>query len=89
MVEAIFLVSIVVVPILAGAAATYFARPWWWAALASVVILFLLAIVPAPEEGEPRVAAGDLVFLAIVALLAVALVWIGAFLGRRLRRRGA
>jgi hypothetical protein len=89
MVEAIFLASIVVVPLLAGAVVAYLGRPWRWAALAAVVILILFAILPSPEEGEPRVAAGDILFLVIVALIAVALVWVGAFLGRRLRGRGA
>lgn len=56
------------------------------AALAAVVLLFLFAILPEPEEGEPRVAAGDIVFLLLVALIAVALVWVGGLLGRRLRR---
>jgi len=89
MIEAIFLASIVVVPVLAGAVVAYLGRPWWWAALAAVVILVLFAILPPPEEGEPRVAAGDILFLLIVALIAVALVWGGAFLGRWLRGRGA
>jgi uncharacterized membrane protein YhaH (DUF805 family) len=88
MLEAIFLASIVVVPILAGGVVAYLGRPWWWAALAAVIVLMLLAILPPPEEGEPRVAAGDIVFLVIVALIAVALVWLGAVLGRRLRGRG-
>jgi hypothetical protein len=83
--EALFLAAIVVVPLAAGAAATYLAKPWWWAALVAVVLLFLFAILPEPEEGEPRVAAGDLVFLLLVALIAVALVWVGGLLGRRLR----
>jgi hypothetical protein len=59
-----------------------------WAALATVVILISFAILPPPEEGEPRVEAGDILFLLIVALFAVVLVWAGAFLGRRLRVRG-
>ena len=89
MLEAIFLASIIVVPLLAGAVSAYLGRPWWWAALAAVVVLFLFAILPPPEEGEPRVAAGDILFLLIVALIAVALVWLGALLGRRLRGRAA
>jgi hypothetical protein len=88
MLEAIFLASIVVVPLLAGAVVAYLGRPWWWAALAAVVILILFAILPSPEEGEPRVAAGDIVFLVIVALIAIGLVWVGALLGRRLQGRG-
>jgi hypothetical protein len=85
--EAVFLILIVVLPVVAGVLAVYFGRPWWWAAVAAVVILFALAILPPPEEGEPRVAAGDIAFLVVVALIAVALVWAGALLGRRLARR--
>jgi hypothetical protein len=53
-----------------------------------VVILVLFATVPAPEEGEPRVAADDLLFLLVVALIAVGLVWLGAVVGRRIRPEG-
>jgi hypothetical protein len=87
--EAVFLASIVVVPLVAGAAVAYLGRPWWWAAVAAVVILIAFAVLPPPEEGEPRVQAGDLAFLAVVALIAVGLVWVGALLGRRLRERRA
>jgi hypothetical protein len=45
-----------------------------------VVILVLFAIVPAPEGGEPRVAADDLLFLLVVALIAVALGWLALWL---------
>jgi hypothetical protein len=83
--EALFLIAIVVVPLLAGAVATYLRRPWWWAALAAVVLLFAFAIIPPPEEGESRLVADDLVFLAILALIAVALVWVGGRLARRRR----
>jgi hypothetical protein len=85
--EALFLASIVLIPLLAGALVAYLARPWWWAAVAAVAVLFVFAIAPEPEEGEARVAAGDIVFLVILALIAVALVWVGALLGRRLASR--
>jgi hypothetical protein len=85
MLEAIFLASVVVVPLLAGAVVAYLGRPWWWAAIVAVVFLVLFAIVPAPEEGEPRVAAEDFLFILILAVIAVALVWLGGLLGRRLR----
>ena len=87
MVEAIFLASIILVPLIAGVVVAYLRRPWWWAAVAAVVILFLFAILSPVEEGESRLAAGDILFLLIVALIAVALVWVGALLGRRLRVR--
>jgi hypothetical protein len=88
--EAVFLASIVLVPVLAGVVAAYLRRPWWWAALAAVVLLVVFAIAPEPEEGEARVDAGDIGFLVGVAVVAVALVWLGALLGRRLAlRRGA
>jgi apolipoprotein N-acyltransferase len=85
--EALFLASIVVVPLLAGTAIAYAGRPWWWAAVVAVVVLLVFAIAPAPEEGEPRVAAGDVLFLVGVSAIAVGLVWLGALLGRRLRAR--
>jgi hypothetical protein len=81
--EALFLIAIVAVPLLGGAVATYIGRPWWWAAVVAVVLLFAFAIIPPPEEGESRLVAGDLVFLAVLALVAVGLVWIGAWLVRR------
>jgi hypothetical protein len=83
--EAIFLAAIVLVPLVAGGVVAYLGRPWWWAAVVAVVILVVFAIAPPPEEGEPRVAAGDLLFLVSVSLVAVALVWVGALVGRRLR----
>jgi hypothetical protein len=85
--EALFLASIIVVPLLAGAAIAYAGRPWWWAAVLAVLVLLIFAIAPAPEEGEPRVAAGDLLFLVFISAIAVALVWLGGVLGRRLRAR--
>ncbi len=86
MLEALFLASVVVVPLLLGAVASYLAKPWWWAAVAAVVVLALLAIAPTPEQGEPRVAADDVVFLLVLSVVGVALVWAGAQLTRRRRR---
>ena len=85
MLEAVFLISIVVLPVVAGAVTAYLGRPWWWAAVVAVVLLFVFAIAPPPEEGESRFVAEDIVFLVFVAAIATALVWAGAFLGRRLR----
>jgi drug/metabolite transporter (DMT)-like permease len=62
-------------------------RPWWWAAIVAIVVAMVAAIAPAPELGEARVAAGDIPFLAIVAVVVSGLVWLGYFLTRRLRRR--
>ncbi len=45
--EALFLASIVVVPLLAGTAIAYAGRPWWWAAVVAVVVLLVFAIAPA------------------------------------------
>ncbi len=89
MAEAVFLASLVVVPLLAGAVVAYAGRPWWWAAIVAVVVLVLFAILPAPEEGEPRVAAGDVLFLVVISVIAVVLVGLGGLIGRRLRARRA
>ena len=67
-------------PLVAGGVVAYLGRPWWWAAIAAVVILFVFAIAPPPEEGQPRVAAEDWVCLLVVALIAFALVWVGALI---------
>ena len=88
MAETVFLLAALAAPILLGAAAVALRRPWWWAAVAAIVVVFAAAIAPAPEEGEPRVAAGDLVFLLIVALVVAGLTWVGAWATQRwLRRR--
>ena len=86
MAEALLLIAVVAVPVLAGALATVLARPWWWAAILAIVVFLVAAIAPEPEEGESRVAAGDLVFLLVVALFVAGLTWVGAWLARRLRR---
>lgn len=38
--------------------------------------MLVAAIAPEPEEGESRLAAGDLVFLLIVALIVAGLAWV-------------
>jgi peptidoglycan/LPS O-acetylase OafA/YrhL len=75
------------VPVLVGAVLGYLRRPWWWAAVAAVVVFLLFVIIPAPEEGESRVAGSDIVFLLVVSLIVAALAWVSAFLGRWLARR--
>jgi hypothetical protein len=81
-------IALIAVPVAAGVATVYLSRPWWWAAVAAVVVFLIAAIAPTPEPGEARVDAADLGFLAIAALIVVALTWLGARLGRRLRRSG-
>jgi peptidoglycan/LPS O-acetylase OafA/YrhL len=85
--DAIFLVALVGVPLLIGAVLGYLQRPWWWAAVVAVVVFLLFVIIPAPEEGESRVASGDIVFLLVASLIVAAIAWVGAFLGRWLARR--
>ena len=90
MADALLLLALVAVPLVVGAAVGYTQKPWWWAAAASVVVFVVAVLAPTPEEGESRVAAGDLGFLAVASLVVAALAWVGAALGRRLaRRRGA
>jgi hypothetical protein len=84
--EVILVIAVFVLPVALGAAAVALHRPWWWGALLAVVVFLVAAIAPEPEEGESRVAVGDLVFLAIVAVVVAALAWLGAWLMRRFRR---
>ena len=86
MAEVFFVLAAFALPILAGAAARLLGRPWWWGAIAAIVVMLLAAIAPEPEEGESRVAAGDLVFLLIVALIVAGLAWVGARLAGRFVR---
>ena len=86
MAEALLLVAVVAVPLLVGAACVLLGRSWWWGALAAIAVFLIAAIAPAPEEGESRVALGDVGFLLIVAVLVAGLTWLGAWLMRRLRR---
>jgi drug/metabolite transporter (DMT)-like permease len=78
--EVVLFVAVLVVPVLIGAVVRYLRRPWWWGASLAVAVVFVAAIAPAPEEGESRLVLGDLVFLAVVAAIASALVWLGAWL---------
>ena len=86
MAEALLLLALVAVPIALGAAATYLRRPWWLAALAAVVVFVVAALAPEPEEGESRIAMGDVGFLVVVTLIVAGLTWLGAWSARRLRR---
>ena len=61
-------------------------RPWWWGAVVAVVLFLVAALAPEPEQGESRLAAGDLVFLLVVALIVTGLAWLGARLAGRFAR---
>jgi hypothetical protein len=87
--EVALVIAVVLVPLAVGAAAAFFARPWWWGALLAIIVFLIAAIAPEPEAGESRVAAGDLVFLGVVALWVAALTWLGAWSAGRVRRRRA
>ena len=81
------LIAVAGVPLLPGAVLGYLRRPWWWGAIAAVVVALAAAILPEPEEGEPRFASGDLLFVMALALVVAMLTWLGAALGRRIPRR--
>jgi apolipoprotein N-acyltransferase len=81
--EAFLLLAVVVLPAPLGVLAALARKPWWWAAVAAVGLTMIAAIAPTPEVGESRVAAGDLVFLLVVALWVAGLAWLGFFLARR------
>ncbi len=77
----------VAVPMLIGVGMSYLRRPWWWGAVAAICIFLVAALAPPPEEGESRVALGDIGFLVIVAAIVALLVWIGSWLTVRIRRK--
>jgi hypothetical protein len=85
--DVVFLLGGIGLPLAVGAALGYFAKPWWWAVVAAVALFLLFVIVPAPEEGESRVAGDDVAFLAVATLFVAAIAWIGALFGRRLAAR--
>jgi hypothetical protein len=87
MAEVGLLLAVVAVPILIGVAMSYLRRPWWLGAVAAICVFLVAALAPAPEEGESRVALGDLGFLVIMAGIVALLVWIGAWLTGRTRRK--
>jgi hypothetical protein len=84
--EIVLLIAVAAIPVALGAAAVALRRPWWWGALLAVVVFLVAAIAPEPEEGESRVAGGDVAFLVVVALFVVGLTWVGAWAMRRFRR---
>ena len=89
--EVFLLLTVFVLPAPLGVLGALARKPWWWAAVAAVVLAMIAAIAPTPEAGESRVAAGDLVFLLVVALWVAGLAWLGFFLARRfwMSRRGS
>jgi hypothetical protein len=84
--DALFLIGLVGVPLVAGAVFGYLRKPWLWAAVVAVAVFVATVVIPAPEEGESRVAGDDVVFLLVASLIVAALAWLGAFLGRRFAR---
>ena len=82
--ELVLLLTLLPLPVLLGIFAAYFHKPWWWAASAAIALAMIATIVPTPEAGQPRVAAGDLVFLLVVALWVAAVAWAGWYAARRL-----
>ena len=82
--ELFLLLTLLPLPIVLGIFAAYLQKPWWWAAVAAVVLVMIATIAPTPEAGQPRVAAGDLVFLLVVALWVAAVAWAAWYLARRL-----
>lgn len=86
MAEIFLFIAVLALPIVAGGVAVYLGRPWWWGAIVAVAVVLVAAIAPEPEEGESRVAAGDIVFLLAIAAIAIGLAWIGGKLARRLVR---
>ena len=89
MAEVGLLLAVVAVPILIGVGMSYLRRPWWWGAATAICIFLVAALAPPPEEGESRVALGDLGFLIVVAAIVALLVWIGSWLTGRIRRKSA
>lgn len=85
MAEVALLVAMIALPVLIGALAAYLAKPWWWGAVVAIVVFLIAAIAPAPEEGESRIAGGDIAFLVVVVLIVAALTWVGAWAVRRAR----
>jgi hypothetical protein len=78
------LLAVLVLPVLLGAWTGATGRPWWWAAAVCVVTLFVAAVAPEPEPGESRLVAGDLAFLLVVAAFVSGLVWVSAWVARRM-----
>jgi hypothetical protein len=82
--EVILVVAAFGLPLALGVLTAYLARPWWWGALVAIALFWIAAIAPEPEEGESRLAAGDVVFLLVVSLVVAGLTWLGAWAYRRL-----
>ena len=87
MAEVFLALAVLVLPLAAGAAAVYLRKPWWWGAVVAIIVVLVAAIAPEPEAGEARLAAGDILFLLVIALIAAALAWLGALLVRWFGRR--
>jgi hypothetical protein len=84
--EVVFFLAVLALPPIAGGVARWLGRPWWWGAAVAILVVFVAAIAPAPEEGESRLVAGDLIFLLVVALIVAGLAWVGGKLASRFAR---
>jgi hypothetical protein len=83
------MLAVIAVPIVIGVGMSYLRRPWWWGAAAAICIFVIAALAPPPEEGKSHEALGDRGGLIVVAAIVALLVWIGAWLTGRIRRKSA
>ena len=90
---ALMLFALLPLPLLLGAVLGWAGRAWWWAAAAGVVLFNVAAIAAPIEDGQPRVALGDVVFLLTCSVIIVGIAllgaWAGRWSGRVARRRRA
>lgn len=87
--EGLMLLSLVPLPLVLGLALRLSGRPWWWAAVVPVVVFTSAAIAAPVEAGQPRLRAGDLVFLLFCSALITGVAALGGWIGQRLRARRA
>ena len=68
---ALMLFALLPLPLLLGAVLGWAGRAWWWAAAAGVVLFNVAAIAAPIEDGQPRVALDDVVFLLTCSVIIV------------------
>jgi len=89
----LMLFALLPLPLLLGAVLGWAGRAWWWAAAAGVVLFNVAAIAAPIEDGQPRVALDDVVFLLTCSVIIVGIAllgaWAGHWSGRVARRRRA